>query len=327
MRNATYEQALTKQGVGWEYLESVPLSGVDIAKGLSNQARLGEALDSQLVEQYTAAVKDGSEFPPVVLSKPGRGRYVPLDGNQRLAAYKAAGRTSCDAYLVQSQDPMVLDRIAWSFNNKVNGKRLSYEECLAHAVTFVRKYGMVYEAAAKEWGVQKWAVGNEVRAADMRDKVAKCGVRSADKLSDDQLRALSPLASVGEDVLAAAAAAVASSGATVKDVYSLVSRVKAAKTQAAKLDEVETFAASEAVATRRAETKGGTVKLRTPLPRDRVRSILVELRNLLDKYPDRKAFLPTDKAKLKDLRSVAADVVCKLTTVYGLGTQLQEDAV
>lgn len=35
-----------------------------------------------------------------------------------------------------------------------HGRRLSYEECLEHALTFVRKYGQTTTAAAKEWGVK-----------------------------------------------------------------------------------------------------------------------------------------------------------------------------
>jgi hypothetical protein len=82
-----YEQALTKQGVPFRYLERVPWGD---AKGLANQARL----DEQLVEQSAASFQDGADFTPLVLDRPGWGRYVPLDGNQRLAGVRKYGVTA-----------------------------------------------------------------------------------------------------------------------------------------------------------------------------------------------------------------------------------------
>src|SRR4051812_36674204 len=73
MRNPTYEQALTKQGVSFTYLEEVPLAAIDVRKGLANQARLSKPLDEALAEQYASAFRDGNDFPPLVLARPGPG--------------------------------------------------------------------------------------------------------------------------------------------------------------------------------------------------------------------------------------------------------------
>ena len=66
MKNPQYEQALTKQGVSFTYLERVELDEINIAKGLANQARLLKPLDEELVEQYALAMKEGDSFPPLV---------------------------------------------------------------------------------------------------------------------------------------------------------------------------------------------------------------------------------------------------------------------
>lgn len=325
MKNPQYEQALTKQGVTFDYLPKVELDEINLQKGLTNQARLEKAIVEDLVVQYVAAIKEGDEFPPVVLGRLGKGKYFPLDGNQRLASYDKVGKKWTDAYLVQSQDPMVLDRISWSFNNKVNGLRLTYGECLAHAVSFVRKYGITQEAAAKEWGVPKWAIGNEVRATECREVLERHKVKNIKNLSNDQLRALAALQTLGEEVFVPAAQAVAESGASTKDIYSLMSSVRKAKTHAAKVAEVQAFVSSDLVETRRAETKGGTIKARTPLPRERLARTLREVANILDQY-DKKALLSPNKEIQKEIRNLAAGVVHSLIVVYGLGTTLQEEA-
>src|ERR1700724_605455 len=152
MQCRIYEQALNKQGLAWRYEEKVLLKDIDLAKGLRNQARLECPSDESLIASYAEAKKNGDQFPPPVLWRPGQGRWIPIDGNQRLAADAKLGCGKTDAYIVDCKDEQVVDRLTWTFNNLVNGKRLSQEEALEHAVTFVRKYAMKAEVAAKAWG-------------------------------------------------------------------------------------------------------------------------------------------------------------------------------
>jgi len=330
MKNPTYEQALQKQGAPFTYLEAVADEAISAQKGLSNQARLEVPLDDALVEAYALALKAGDVFPPLVLARLGRNRYYPLDGNQRLAAGRKIGKKAWDAYVVESADPMVLDRIAWGFNDKVNGRRNSYEDCLAHAISYCRKHGVPAEAAAQEFGVPKWAVHREVRVAELREVLEKHRLKPAAALPADTLHKMGALATLGEDLFVEAAVAVAASGATGDDVVGLMRDVKAARTHAAKLGCIKKFAASEQTAQRRAETKGGTVKIRVPLPREKLARALKEVNRVLEGYPDRRALVPPGKAQLKELRQLATDVVRALINTYGLGTALQlprEEAV
>lgn len=271
-------------------------------------------------------MQDGCEFPPVVLWRPGRGRWIPVDGNQRLAALDKIGRKTTDAYIVETSDAMVADRLTWSFNNLVNGKRLSQSEALAHAVTFVRKYDMSAKQAAKEWGLPGWMVSRALKVAEVGEVLDRNKVKRTPALTDDKLNRLAPLLSVGEDVLSKAAAAVGETGVGVDAVDGLVKEVRESRNHADKLQAVEKFAKSEAAQQARAETKGGRIQPRTPLPRDRFARQVDELLRLVEGY-DKAALRPPAGAAYKESREKVKDLVNRLIALYGLGPLVLEEAI
>ncbi len=319
MRNATYEKELSRQGVQWEYLPIVTLDFVNVQKSLANQARLEYALDDHVVQQYTQAYRDGDEFPPLVVHRQGKGKFILLDGNQRYAAATNAKLTKHDAYLVLSEDPIILDRIAWSFNNHVNGLRLTREECLSHAVTFVRKYGMTVKEAAREWSVLESTVYSRVAILRTREQAAENNIKLNPSVTDDVLKNIAAVGTFGEDILVPALKAISETGATSADAVDLSKKVRAAKTHAAKLAEIQAFASSDAMAHRRAETKGGAIKRRTVLPREQLKKLIEDALRLVNQF-EKKAFLPSSKAETKEVRENARELCQTLTYIFGLGT-------
>lgn len=323
MRSQTYEQVLVSEGVQWEYIEKVDLDEIDAAKGLRNQARLGQPLDEALVDAYAQAKRDGMEFPPVTVWRPGpRSKYIPIDGNHTLAAAAKVKEKTTDIYYVKTTDALVVDRLTWSWNNKVNGKRLTPEECMVHALCFVRKYGMTIEAAAKEWGVTKANLNWHLTVENTRDTLDKNGFKG--KLSDDKLYKLSGLAKLGEDLAALAADIVASNGLTGEDISDLTARVRHAPTLEGKMKVVEYFAESDTAKARKAETKGGRVERPSTLPRDRMRRWLKEGQKLVEAYPAKSALRP-EHPYYKEARNRAEQLVAKLCEVFGLGAIPQKE--
>ena len=318
MRSELYEQALTKQGVEWEYLEKFDLEDIDGAKSLRNQARLEEAVDQDLVDQYALAMKDGDQFPPLVIWKPNRGRYILIDGNQRLQAMRKLDRKRHDVYVVKTTDEMIVDRITWSFNNLVNGKRLSPAEALAHAVSWVRKYGRTIKEASQEWRLAVHKITRAVRVAEVRDSLHRSNVPHISRLSDDMLDTLAPLKTFGEDLLVAGAKLVTENGLAGKEAERMVKDVSTAKTSEAKKQALEEAAVSEPVRNRRAETKGGTVKVATS-PRSRFLSLLRQLGRMLEDYPAKGVLRPPAGEEFEQTRDTAGDVVDRLVALFGLG--------
>ena len=323
MRSELFENELKKQCVTFVYEEHVPLEAIDAKLGLRNQARLDEPLDEALVESYAQAKREGSDFPPLVVYPKGRNRFVPMDGNQRLAAYNKLGLKDCDCYIVTCPDEMVRDRISWSFNNHVNGARISMENALLHAVGFVRKYGYTVEAAAKEWGVHKQAVHKKCRVFGLKDVLNSNNIKH--NLSDETLYQMGHIETLGEDLFIASAKAVINTGALANDVADLSKKIKKSRTHADKLTTIAEFESSDRMVQRYAETKGGTVKRKTLLPRDTLAKKIEEALRLVDAYPDRKAFLPSNKADTKTVRRNAADLCQKLSIIFGLGSSWQEE--
>lgn len=317
MRNPTYEQALDRQGVRWEYREAVPLDSIDAARSLRNQARLEAPIDEELVGAYARADKDGLALPPLVAWRPGRGRWVLIDGNQRLAAYRRNGRKEADAYAVESTDAKVIDRLTWTFNNSVNGRRLTAAEALEHAVAYARKYAVPAAEAAKEWGVHPGTLSNKVRQAELLDVLRRHDVRVTPTLADGALAALAPLQTVGEDLFVKAVGAVKDTGISAEDARDLARQVSRAATVAAKAKAIDDFAASPKVVERRAETKGGRTRTRPDAPRERFVRLVRELCNLVEDYPA-EAVRPRP-SDWKPTRERAADLVARLTLLFGLG--------
>lgn len=324
MKSSIYEQALTKHGVRFEYHESIDLDDIDLGKGIRNQARLSNPVEEELVEQYADAYLDKMEFPPIVLWRPGKGRWIPVDGNNRLAACARAKKKWHDAYVIDCQDQQVIDRITWTFNNMVNGKRLSREECIEHAVSFVQKYGMTHETAAKEWGVSIASVRRTVRNNRLKEVLQANGVK---KMPDERsLERLGSLETAGDDVFVGAVKVVVESGVGPVECEQLVKDVRNARTHEQKVKVVDEFAKSEFVRQRQAETKGGKIQPKKVPPRESLKRLVHQAVLLFDNFPDKNALKPAP-VEYKAARLEAADLCNKLITLFGLGALLREEAV
>lgn len=317
MRNQAYEQMLERQGVQWEYLESLPLDQIDAVKSIRNQARLDTPLDEELIDSYAAMDRDGSESPPLVLWRPGKGKWVLIDGNQRYAAKHRNMRQTTDAYTVLSQDPRIIDRLTWTWNNLVNGRRITQDEAMEHAVSYVRKYGLAIKDAAKEWGVGESTLSMRLKIEEGRTILGQRNIRLPIPISDKTVKVLSPLIGLGEDIFADAAMAVSSIGATGDDIEDLVRNIKAAKTSEAKAEVIQQFLGSDRAEERKAETRGGKLPVRRNLPRERFLRLLRELRNLTDDYQP--VALRPLQSDYEGCRTQAADIVRRLTQMFTLG--------
>lgn len=319
-RNSHYEAALTKQGVQWQYVDRLELDEIDAAKSLRNQARLDMPLDEELVESYRSSYKAGDDFPPLVVWRTSsRAKYLLIDGNQRYAAATKAGRKTLDVYAVECTDEMVINRITWSFNNIVNGKRLSEEEALKHAVTWVRKYGRDAKEAAKEWGVPYWKVNRKAKTEEIHAVLNAHNIQHVDRITDDIASKIAPLMAAGEDVLALGATVITYNGLSNTEVAAMMSEAQRARTSQGKMEVLANYNQRPEVVNRRAETKGGTIKVTRPDHRTRFRSLLLQLRNLLEDHG--RAVRPPAGEAFTEVQDVAGDVIDRLRVLFGLGNR------
>lgn len=328
MRQPNYEQALEKCGVQWEYVESVPLDTINVTRGKLMQARL-EPLDHSLIERYADMLNDGYEPPPLLLWRDSlRGKWTPLDGNQRLAANAECRlnkrRKEFTAYILKTDDPMVADRICWQWNNLVNGRRLSYEECMHHAITFVRKYNQLQTQACKDWGVKPTELWKRITDLEMRELAEANKIDVPKAIDCNMMSSLSTFRNIGEDVAVEAIRVVATNGLNHEDVKQLNKEVRKATTVKEKVKVIEQFGNCERVQRRKAETKGGTAKITNQtLPRTLLQKQLDQLDKLLNQYT-KPALVPVGKEDKDEYIAKAMKVTNRLIDTYGLGAFLND---
>lgn len=323
MRNPTYEQALNNQGVKWDYLEKVALSEINETKSERNQARLQVPVDKDLIAEYAAHRRRGDQFPPLVAWRPktGNSKYILIDGNQRTKAFHDAGDKHADMYFVDTQDQLIIDRLTWGFNNLVNGRRLSPDEVLEHAISLVRKHGMPQKQAAEESGIHVKKLSTALRHLEIRETLQRHNIKGEAKLPDKTVEVIGFVQAAGEDVMVKVAQLAENTGAAYRDLEEVTTAVNKAKTHDDKIKVIEEATTSELFQRRRAESKGGSVKIKKPLPRDVFLRKLAEFERLINGY-DVKALRPPGGEPFNKSRELAKEVIDQLIRLYGLGPTL-----
>lgn len=174
MQDPKIEAWLTKQGVSWKYVKDVDLDLFDLTRGLKNQARLTRPINEDTVAEYGVAMLDGFEFPAIVSFVAKDGRYVPMDGNHRLRAHGEAKHKRIDTYVVDTDDPIVIDAITRTINVN-NGMRPGRAELIQQAVTLVTRDGFTAKAAAERVSVPSEAVQRALRGKKVAQRLETLG--------------------------------------------------------------------------------------------------------------------------------------------------------
>lgn len=104
-RDERAESLLSSYEIRSATLVRLDLDRIDTARGLKNQART-LAVDNDTLLKYTRALKDGSQFPPILCRQISESEIYPLDGNHRIGAYQAAGMAQIETYLIRCTDDL-----------------------------------------------------------------------------------------------------------------------------------------------------------------------------------------------------------------------------
>ncbi len=334
MRHKITEQALDRHGLAYTYVTDTAVESVSLEKGIKNQARLSKPLDTDVRDRYAEFMKEYQQqeggvvahWPAPVVAKPAGSRVlVPVDGNHGLAARVKIGEKRTDAYVLETTDQFLIDRITLTINGAVNGLPNTHEENLQHALMFVRKWKMSSREAAKLTGVHQTTVMLHVRAQEVRDIAEAAGVKVPRHVPTTVLGDLAALKASGSDVLVEAVQTTVKNGLGVTEVAELVVKVKDCSRAADRIQAVIDYGDSETAKRRRAESMGGKIARPRPLPSSQYRKILQDYVNLRSKFIDAKA-LRLGGAEGRELRKVAQLVHDDLAEVFGFGVVAREAA-
>jgi len=178
MRDPRVEQWLTKEGVEWHCEKDIPLSMIDWEASLRNQARLGQALIQEHVDELSIAVLDGVQLPDPIGYYGNEGRVVIISGNHRVAAYKQINELKLGDPIAKI-DWYVVNSFPWKIDvltrtaNAIEGLPLSKDERLEQAKHLVRVLNYTEVAAAKALAISKTTVSYALQADEVAERLAK----------------------------------------------------------------------------------------------------------------------------------------------------------
>lgn len=129
------EAWLADHGVTYT-LQSIQMVDIDIEASHRNQARIGAPVDPQVAGLYTNAMRNGDEFPPVVVFRGEDDKWVFIDGNHRHAAYQAVGAETIPAYVVEAPSSTQRTMLTYDANTK-HGKPTTLQERVEQAAWMV----------------------------------------------------------------------------------------------------------------------------------------------------------------------------------------------
>jgi hypothetical protein len=176
VEDARIEHWLSSEGVKWEYLAAVPITAIDIEASKRNQARVNAPILDDLVERYTLAYIDGSEFPALIAYRADSGRLVLLDGNQRLTAAIDAERADVDVYLCSELNDERRTSICWTANG-LNGDAGSALDRLLQAKAFHLRYpGLPKNEVARRFRIKRETFERELRGDEVGDRLRQFGL-------------------------------------------------------------------------------------------------------------------------------------------------------
>lgn len=144
-RNPKTERWLDSLGAAWTFDADVPLAKIDRAASLANQVR-HQALDQESVERYAADMRQGDDFPAILIDGDG----AILGGNHRYVARGGAGQATIAAYRITA-DAGTLLRIRVE-DNRNHGLPTTKAERLDHGAALVAS-GMSNADAARIVGI------------------------------------------------------------------------------------------------------------------------------------------------------------------------------
>lgn len=219
-RDLGIEAWLDEHKLTYEYNEELPLSRIDRAASLSNQARL-EPLDEEVVERYAADMERGDLFPPIVCRRSGR-RLVLIGGNHRTTAATHANLATLPAYIVDVEAELAT--VLTYEDNRRHGLPPSEEERLLQAQHLVET-GWPAGDAARAVGISAKKLDQAILVVEADRRSVNLGVPSQrwNKLAKSVRWRLGQIRS--DLVFGAAAEMAAKTSLSTGDAFEFVTRV------------------------------------------------------------------------------------------------------
>lgn len=219
------EEWLRGHGATFELVDlDLDLVNRDLSR--QNQARIGEAVNSDTVLLYATAMDEGDEFPPLVVYK-NASTYIVVDGNHRVAACDIVPIQSMRAYILDKPSPAQVMTLTYEANTK-HGRPTTLQERIKQGVWMVET-GAAQKDVSSILGVPLASLKSAWSKHQADKRFEEIGVRKFSSLTET---ARIKLNVIKNDVALKAAAqlAIDASYAT-EDIVALAGLVNAQRTE------------------------------------------------------------------------------------------------
>lgn len=157
MRDSIVERQLERQGIAFDYSESVPIADILIDEAAQNNIRIKDGkIHSETVEQYAEAMRNGDEFPAIIVYRNEANRLGVIGGLHRLTAKKTNQNTHTDCYILRldCREEMTIIRRLQRTLNGAEGGGYTLEERLLQALALMDELNMSQADAAKTMNIK-----------------------------------------------------------------------------------------------------------------------------------------------------------------------------
>ncbi len=236
------EAWLQRHGVQYAPPSAVPMSVIDEKKSRANQARR-DPIVAESVDRFTAAMKAGQVFPPIV-AYPSGGKLVIIDGNNRQAAARKAGTDTILGIIIAEDTPSELIQLLTVEANAHHGvtPELSWRIQQANHLRSLG-YSDQQAADASSIGVQQLRAARAAQEADQRARALKvAGFSAMAQVSRQSLNVLKD-----EAVFYQAAKVAVETGMTSEEIRDLVRTVKSLPSEGARIEHIGSVAKTRGI--------------------------------------------------------------------------------
>ena len=237
--------ALDRLGIRYVFTPGIAVDELDVgaSRAVWNQARLGDPVDHEHVEELVAELERGVELPPIIFYRDDAGKAVVLSGNHRREAHQQVGSETMPAYEatglagLRKEDPRVLALIYEA--NHGHGKAVAIDHRVHQALVLIEG-GYNVRAAAAAVGIPEGRVRDQYDAARATRRLeAELGIDTTEIPISAQRR----IVNVRNDRVAKAIAElVPLMEKKTQEVNELVKAVNAERSEGAQLSVVEDYA-------------------------------------------------------------------------------------
>jgi len=234
------ERFLARRGLEFEHIRDYPLEKLNAPKDDVKQQIRIDGTDPRHVEYFAEIARRGAarELPPIIVFRRQGGDEIG-DGMHRVPGLLSAGVLVHSAYVVRTDDEAVIQMIRRVANIELNGKGISEDDRLRHAMAFKRAFPeQSVESVAGNFGVTPSSLGKGLRRDEVTYSLQEQGF-SKDSLRKLRATHLDALYQHSPIIREHAARAITQTGMGPDDATAMLAQAKKKRSEAAQLAYIE----------------------------------------------------------------------------------------